>query len=471
MTRAVLLFATLATLTGCNLRDAFSANVDTVARAGDHELTVPAMADLLANAKAVPIRRDVVEGIARIWVDYSLFVDRMVAGDSLLDSASVMAAKWPDVQQVVADRYHEQIVAEVANLNDTQLDSVYRVGEWRLIKHILFTVGPDAPPDVRTIKRRMAEALLGGLRAGRVTWAVASQQSEEPGAGERQGSLGVIGRGEMVTAFENAAYALESGQTSDLVETSFGYHIVFRPALADVREEFAAGARQRLEVRFDETYLDSLPARWNLELRDDAPESVHEIVEDLGRAMESRTVLGTWRNGGKFRGADFARWIRGMDPQVVGMISGGTDEQLRDLVRSLMRNDLLLHEAREAGITPTAADLAALTDDVGRELALLRAAIGILPDTLAALTALPAADRRAAGQQFVMRYFQALGNNERRFQQVPQFLGDQLREDGSWELVPAGVERALQRALELRTALDSVAALAPRAPAARDSTR
>lgn len=464
MKRAVLLLATLVALPGCNLRDAFSANVDTVARAGDHELTVPAMAELMASSKTLPIRRDVVDGIARIWVDYSLFMDRMVAGDSLLDSASVVAAMWPEVQQAVADRYHERLVAEVADISAAELDSVYQAGEWRLIKHILLQVPPDAAPDVRSVKRRVAESLLARLRAGSVTWAVASQQSEEPEAASREGSLGVIARGEMVAPFENASYELQAGQISDIVETSFGFHIVFRPALADVQDQFAAGVRQRMELRFDETYLDSLPERWNVQVRGDAPDAVREIVEDVNRAMESRTVLGTWRNGGRFRGADFARWVRGMDPQVRGMVSGGEDEQLSELVRSLMRNELLLQEAREAGIVLTAEDMAQFTEEVNRELALLRAVIGLMPDSLAQMGELPEGQRRSAGQQFVLGYIRALGNNERRFQQVPPFLGDRLRGTGSWEVVPAGVERALQRAQELRMALDSVAATAPRAP-------
>jgi hypothetical protein len=465
MIRAVWLIASLGPLVGCNLRDALSANVDTVARAGRHELTVTSMAELLAGSRDLPIRRDVVEGVAMIWVDYTLFVDRWLGGDSLLDSASVVAARWPDVQQLIANRYHEQLVTQVAGVEGSALDSIYQVGEWRLIKHILFTIPTDAPEDFRAGKRRMAVEMLNRLRTNRTTWADASQVSEEPEAGPRQGSLGVIARGEMVTTFENAAYELAPGAVSDLVETQFGLHIVFRPNLDEVRADFAAGVRVRMESTFDQRYLEELPDRYGLEVRAGAASDVRELVQDISRSPDARGVLGTWRDGGRFRGADFMRWVRGMDPQVRAMILGATDEQLQEMVRSLMRNELLLQEARVAGIDLTPIDMANLTEQVSRELALLRAAIGLLPDTVALLTHQPVSERQVAGQRFVLRYLGALGNNQRRFQQVPQFLGDRLRTLGSWEIVPAGIERALQHAQQLRTALDSVA------PAQRDSAR
>lgn len=55
---------------------------------------------------------------------------------------------------------------------------------------------------------------------------LASIYSEDPGSKEQNGDLGCMGRGQLVPEFERAAFSLQNGEISELVETQYGYHII-----------------------------------------------------------------------------------------------------------------------------------------------------------------------------------------------------------------------------------------------------
>jgi hypothetical protein len=81
-------------------------------------------------------------------------------------------------------------------------------------------------PEINAEARAKAERVLAEARSeGADFTEIATNESEGPSAGDG-GELGEFGRGEMVPEFEEAAFALQPGEISDIVETQFGYHII-----------------------------------------------------------------------------------------------------------------------------------------------------------------------------------------------------------------------------------------------------
>jgi len=449
-------------VSGCG--GAFSSRVDTVAHVGEYELGVQRLAELMAAGKELPVRRDVVDGMSVLWVDYTTFADRLLAGDSLLDSAHVAATMWADIEQEIASQFHDHLIGQSTRLDSAAVDSVYAAGDYRLIKHITLRVGPDAAPNLRGVQRALAEDTRAKLVSGAVTWDKAS-------GGTQDTDLGVIARGETVERFENVAFALAPGEISQVTETPSGYDLIFRPPLADVREQFRDGVERRLEAQFDERYLDSLPRRWSLRVRGGIGPAVREVGRDPVRAKQSGKVLGTYK-GGQFRVSDLSRWLQAMPRDVWQGLPGANDSQITGMVETLMRNEVLLREAKAAGMTVTPEFFQGVTDTLRRELALLGAVLGFPNDSLPAYRALPAAARMELVQTHVLGYLQAVAQNRRRLQLVPAALADRLRTEVEWSVEPAGVERVLERARQIRLALDSVPRAAPPAtpPIAPDTS-
>jgi peptidyl-prolyl cis-trans isomerase D len=149
--------------------------------------------------------------------------------------------------------------AASVELSDADLEKYYQrhierfeVPEQVRAAHLLIRVPQGAPAAVQAEKRALIEKLRERALKGEDFATLARTHSEDPGSGAQGGDLGFFARGTMVPSFENAAFALNVGQVSEVVTTDFGYHLIRLTArqeaqlkpLADVSEEVRAGAQE-----------------------------------------------------------------------------------------------------------------------------------------------------------------------------------------------------------------------------------
>ncbi len=107
----------------------------------------------------------------------------------------------------------------------------YRVPEQVNVRHILIKTpppGPDGKVDQKGVDaaRKKAEDVLKQVKSGGNFAELAKKYSEDPGSAKEGGSLGWIQRGRTVPEFEKAAFSTPKGETTALVQSSFGFHII-----------------------------------------------------------------------------------------------------------------------------------------------------------------------------------------------------------------------------------------------------
>ena len=109
----------------------------------------------------------------------------------------------------------------------TENEKRYTAAEERRASHILVKADKDAPKAEREKAKAKAETLLAEVRKNPDAFAeIAKKNSDDEGSAAKGGDLDFFGRGAMVKPFEDAAFGLKPGETSGIVESDFGFHII-----------------------------------------------------------------------------------------------------------------------------------------------------------------------------------------------------------------------------------------------------
>jgi hypothetical protein len=164
------------------------------------------------------------------------------------------------------------------------------------------------------------------------------------------------------------------------------------------------------------------------------------------RAIDSDEVIASYR-GGRFTAADFVRWLAALPPQMQGRIEAAGDDQLEELATGLTRNELLVREAKEAGVHVSDEEYATLRERLRGEVQTVRTALGL--DSVLAGVETPG-ERRARVHDAVAAYIVELMSGGGDGVMVPVFLAGGLRSDERWDVWDRGLDQALERAQLLR---------------------
>lgn len=337
-----------------------------------------------------------------------------------------------DLVPLTADAFRSQVKVEEADLQQ-RFDAnkeAYRIGEKRKVRYALLEVEkvretvevPDADveafytqnkaqyttegrvrashillktegKDDAAVKAK-AEALLAQAKApGADFAALARANSEDEGSAVNGGDLNYFGRGQMVPEFEQAAFGLKPGETSGLVKTTFGYHIIrvvdsqpetTRP-VADVKPEIVDQLKWQKAQQQAEQIAKAMEAaiKTPADLDRVAKERGATVVEsplflrdepigDLGAAPDVAARAFTMKEGEVTPALRVSRgWVfatpAGRQDSYIPQLSEVTDRVREDVVREKATELLKTRAAAIAADLKAAADFAAAVKKAGFE--------------------------------------------------------------------------------------------------------
>jgi peptidyl-prolyl cis-trans isomerase D len=137
-------------------------------------------------------------------------------------------------------------------------------------RHILFKLAENASPEEEAKVKQKAEEVLKKAKAGENFAELAKKYSEGPTAKDG-GDLGYFSENQMIKPFEEAAFKMKKGEVSDLVRTSFGYHIIKVEDVKEARTKSLEEVKGQILAKITKTATSDLAYEKALTLLDQMP--------------------------------------------------------------------------------------------------------------------------------------------------------------------------------------------------------
>ncbi len=172
--------------------------------------------------------------------------------------------------------------------------SLYTKPERRNASHILFTLPVDADEQTKEKIKAQAQTVLDKIKSGADFTDLAKEFSQDPGSANKGGELGFFAKGEMVPAFEESAFSLNVGDVSDLVESSFGFHIIKLNAAEGGEAKSLESVKNEIikAIQFDEvesSYFEKVEAMQTLAF--EQPDSLEAVATELNLPVKESDLI------------------------------------------------------------------------------------------------------------------------------------------------------------------------------------
>lgn len=202
-----------------------------------------ALADLIAgqlllqkatDADKATGQKEAVDQIAKILKQFGSqeALDRQLkAGGKTMDDLRTQAVQSATTTAVLVRELNATPAAADIKKYYEDHPADFEQAETARASHILLlTMDPTShnplSDDQVKAKRKQIDDLLKRVKAGEDFSKLATQYSEDPGSKNNGGELPPFEKGRMVPEFEAAAFALKTNEVSDVVTTSYGFHII-----------------------------------------------------------------------------------------------------------------------------------------------------------------------------------------------------------------------------------------------------
>lgn len=210
-----------------------------------------------------------------------------------VDGSALPPADAGADEAALRKRYEEQIAR-------------YSSPEKRDIAHILIAVKADASAADKQAAEAKAKKLAADAKAAGADFAaLAKANSDDTGSRDKGGELGLMSKGGMPGAFDDAAFSMQAGEVRGPVKTDFGWHIIklnavqagqqrsFEEVRPELVQEMQAGGRERA---FNERVGALVDAVYK------NPNSLETAAKAMG--LQVQTTPAFTRNGGEGIAAD-----------------------------------------------------------------------------------------------------------------------------------------------------------------------